>query len=184
MIQGMLAIWSLVSLPFLKPAPKAHLTSQSKMSGSTWVIIQSCFSGSWRSFLYSFSVYYCHLSLISSAFVRSLPFLSFIESIFAWNIPLVALIFLKRSLVLPILLFSSISLHWSPRKSFLSLSAILRNSAFKWEYLSFSLLFFSQLFVMPPQTAILLFCISFSWGWSWFQCQELLFILHHALYQI
>ena len=30
----------------------------------------------------------------------------------------------------------------------------------------FSLLFFSQLFVRPPQTAILLFCISFPWGWS------------------
>ena len=28
------------------------------------------------------------------------------------------------------------------------------------------LLFLSQLFVRPPQTAILLFCISFSWGWS------------------
>ena len=32
--------------------------------------------------------------------------------------------------------------------------------------LGFSLLFFSQLFVRPPQTAILLFCISFPWGWS------------------
>ena len=30
-----------------------------------------------------------------------------------------------------------------------------------------SLLFFSQLFVRPPQTAILLFCICFPWGWSW-----------------
>ena len=30
--------------------------------------------------------------------------------------------------------------------------------------LCFSLLFFSQLFVRPPQTAILLFCISFPWG--------------------
>ena len=29
-----------------------------------------------------------------------------------------------------------------------------------------SLLFFSQLFVRPPQTAILLLCISFLWGWS------------------
>ena len=27
-------------------------------------------------------------------------------------------------------------------------------------------LLFSQLFVRPPQTAILLFCISFPWGWS------------------
>ena len=33
--------------------------------------------------------------------------------------------------------------------------------------LSFSLPFSSQLFVRPPQTAILLFCISFPWGWSW-----------------
>ena len=30
----------------------------------------------------------------------------------------------------------------------------------------FLLLFFSQLFVRPPQTAILLFCISFLWEWS------------------
>ena len=31
--------------------------------------------------------------------------------------------------------------------------------------LCFLLLLFSQLFVRPPQTAILLFCISFPWGW-------------------
>ena len=35
---------------------------------------------------------------------------------------------------------------------------------------------FSQLSVRPPQTAILLFCTTFSWGWSWFlspvQCHE------------
>ena len=96
----------------------------------------------------------------------------------------------KVSLVFPALLFSSISLHWSLRKAFLSLLAILRNSAFKWVYLSFflcfSLPFFSQLFVMPPQTAILLFCISFSWGWSWFlspiQCHEPPSAVHQALY--
>ena len=33
--------------------------------------------------------------------------------------------------------------------------------------LCFSLLFFTELFVRPPQTAILLFCISFPWRWSW-----------------
>ena len=32
--------------------------------------------------------------------------------------------------------------------------------------LCFSLLFISQLFVRPPQTTILPFCISFPWGWS------------------
>ena len=101
-------------------------------------------SGSWRSFLYS-SVYSCHLFLISSASVRSLPFLSFIEPIFAWNVPLVSLIFLKGSLVFPILLFSSISLHWSLRKAFLSFFAILWNSAFKWVYLCFSPLLLASL---------------------------------------
>ena len=106
--------------------------------------------------------------LISFASVRSLPFLSFIEPIFAWNIPLISLIFLKRSLVFPLLLFSSISLHWSLRKAFLSLLAILWNSAFKWVYLSFSPLLFtsllSQLFVRPPQTAILVFLHFFFLG--------------------
>ena len=46
--------------------------------------------------------------------------------------------FMKRSLVFPILLFSSISLHWSPRNGFLSLLVILWNSAFRCLYLSFS----------------------------------------------
>ena len=88
-------------------------------------------------FFYISSMYSCHL-LISSASVRSLPFLSFIVPIFTWNAPLVSLIFLKRSLVFPLLLFSPISLHWSPRKAFLPLLAILWNSAFRWVYLSFS----------------------------------------------
>ena len=58
---------------------------------------------------------------------------------------LVSLIFLKRSLIFPILLFSSFSLHWSLRKAFLCLLAFLWNSAFKWEYLSFSPLLFASL---------------------------------------
>ena len=102
-------------------------------------------SGSLRSFLYSSSVYSWHLFLISSASVRSIPFLSFIVPIFAWNVPLVSLIFLKRSLVFPILLFSSISLHLSLKKAFLSLLAILWNSAFRWVYLSLSPLPFASL---------------------------------------
>ena len=61
------------------------------------------------------------------------------------NVPLVSLIFSKRSLVFPILLFSSVSLHWSLRKAFLSLLAILWNSTFKWVYLSFSPLLLASL---------------------------------------
>ena len=126
---------------FIVMLPKAHLTSHSRMSGSRWVIIPSWLSGLWRSFLYSSSVYSCYLFLISSASVRSIPFLSFTELIFVWNVPLVRLIFLKRSLVFPILLFSSISLHWSLRKAFLSLLAILWKSAFKWVSFLFSFAF-------------------------------------------
>ena len=35
---------------FIVMLPKAHLISQSRMSGSRWVIIPSWLSGSWRSF--------------------------------------------------------------------------------------------------------------------------------------
>ena len=91
------------------------------------------------------SVYFCYLFLISSASVRSIPLLSFIVPIFAWNILLVSLIFLKWSLVFPILLFSSISLCWSLRKAFLSLLAVLWNSAFRWVYLSIFPLPFTSL---------------------------------------
>ena len=162
------------SLPlalFIMMLPKSRLTLHSRMSGSRWVIIPSLLSGSWRSFLYSSSVYYFHLFLISSASLRSIPFLSCIEHIFAWNVPLVSLIFLKRSLVFPILLFSSISLYRSMKKAFLSLLFFwtLHSNGYIFPFLPFFwLLFFSQLFVRPPQTAILLFCISFPWGWSWF----------------
>jgi len=63
------------------------------------------------------------------------------------------------------------------------------NSVFKWVYLSFTPLlftfFFSQLFVRPPQTAILFFCISVSWGWSWslspVECHELPSIVHQEI---
>ena len=54
------------SLPltlFVLMLPKAHLALHSKMSGSSWVcvITPSWLSGSWSSFLYSSSVYSCHL---------------------------------------------------------------------------------------------------------------------------
>ena len=165
--------------------PKAHLTSHSRMSGSRWVITPLWLSWSWSSFLYSSSGYSRHLFLISSASVRSIPFLSYIEPIFAWNVPLVSLILLKRSLVLPILLFSAISLHWSLRKAFLFLLAILWNGYIFPFLLCFLFLLLSQIFVRLPHSAILLSCISFSWGWSWYlspvQCHKSPSIVHQAL---
>ena len=91
---------------FVVMLSKTHLTSHCRISGSSWVITPSWLSRSWSSFLYSSSVYSCHLFLISSASVRSLPFLSFIEPVFAWNVPLVSLLFLRRSLVFLVQLFS------------------------------------------------------------------------------
>ena len=68
----------------------------------------------------------------------------FIVPIFAWNVTLVFLIFLKRSVVFLILLFPSISLHCSLKKAFLSPIGILWNSAFWWVYVSFSPLPFTS----------------------------------------
>jgi len=175
---------------FLVMLPKAHFTSRSRMFGSRWIITPSWLSESWRSFLCRSSVYSCYLFLIPSASVRSIPFLSFIVPIFAWNFPLVSLIFLKTPLVFLILLFSSISLHWSQGRL---------------SYLSLSLLFFRTLhsngYIFPLPFASLLFsaiCKAFSdnhfaflhlsWEWSWslplVQCHECLFIVLQALYQI
>ena len=100
---------------FVVMFPKAHLTSHSRMSGSRWVITPLWLSESWRSFLNGSSEHCCYLFLISSVSVRSIAFLSFIVPILTWNVPLVSLIFLKRSLVFPILLFPYVSLHWSLR---------------------------------------------------------------------
>ena len=41
--------------------PKAHLTSHSRLSGSRWVITPLSLSVSLRSFLYSSSLYSCHV---------------------------------------------------------------------------------------------------------------------------
>ena len=120
-----------------------------------------------------FSVYSCHIFLISSASVQSLPFLSFSVPILAWKFPLISPVFLMRSLVFPTQLFFSIFfffLHYSLKKNFFSLLAFLWNSTFTWVYLSPSPL---------PSTSLLsaiykassdnhfAFLISFSLEWFW-----------------
>ena len=104
--------------------PKAHLTLHPRMSDSWWVTPPLWLSRSLRYFFFYSSLYSCHLLLITSASIRSLLFGSFIVPIFGWNFPLILPIFLKRSLVFPLLLFSSIYLHCSLEKDFLSLLTI------------------------------------------------------------
>ena len=96
---------------FIVMFPKAHLTSQSRMLGSRWIITPSWLSRTLRPFLYSSSVYSSHLFLIYSAFVLSIPFLSFIVPIFAWNIPLVSLIFLRSLDFIVFLYLFALFLH-------------------------------------------------------------------------
>ena len=149
--------------------------------------------GSLRYFLHSSSVYSCHLFLISSASVRSIPFLSFIVPIFAWNVPLVFLIFLERSLVFPILLFSSIFFALIPEEGFLispcySLELCNQMSiSFLFSFAFCFSSFFSYLQGLLRQP-ILPFCISFSWEWFGspppLQYYKPPSIVFQALYQI
>ena len=123
--------------------PKVHLISHSRMSGSRWVITPSWLSGSWRSFLYS-SVYFYHNFLVSSSSVKPIPFLSFIVSIFAWNVLisnfLEEISSLSHSIVF-LYFFALIT-----EEDFLISPAILWNSEFKWVYLSISPLPLASLF--------------------------------------
>ena len=121
---------------FIVMLPKVHLASNSRMSESRWVITPWWFSGSLISFLYSSSVYSCHLLkyfllllcpyhfcslLCPSLYEVFLGISKFFEEISS----------LSHSIVF-------LSFHWSLRNAFLSLLAILWNSAFWWVYLSFS----------------------------------------------
>ena len=149
---------------------KTLLTSPTRISGSRWVTTPLWLSRSLRPFLYS-SVFSCHLFLISSTSARSLLFLSFIVPILAWNVPLISSVSLNSSLVFPILLFSSISLHCSFKKSFLSLLASLWNSAFSWVNLPLSPLTFASLLFSAICKIYsdnhLPSCICFPLGWFW-----------------
>ena len=119
-------------------------------------------------FLYNSSVYSCHLFLISSASVGSILFLSFIEPLFAWNVPLISLIFLRDLWSLPFYcfhLFLCID-HWRSL-SYLSLLLFgtLNSNGYVFPFLlCLTLLFFSQLFVRPSQTTILAFLHFFFLG--------------------
>ena len=150
--------------------PKEHLTLHSKMSGCRCVITPSWLSGSLRSFLYISSVYSCHLFLIPSASVRPVSFLLYVP-FFVRNVPLVPLFFWKGSLVFPILFFPLLVciIHL---RGLSCISLLFFATLHLVEYISpyllcLLLILSSQLFVRPPQTDILLFCISFSWVWSW-----------------
>ena len=150
------------------------------------MITPSWLSGSLRSFLYSSSVHSFHPFLISSALDRSTLFLSFIVPIFAWTLGIPNFVEEISSLSHSIVFFCFFALI--TEEGFLispcySLELCIQMGI---SFLfSFAFHFSSKLFVRPPQTTILSFCISFSWGWSWslppVQCHEPLCIVLQAL---
>ena len=138
-------------------------------------------------FLYSSSVYFCYLFLKSSASVRSLPFLSFIEPIFAWNVPLVPLIFLNKSLVFLFYCFP-VSLH--TEEGFFYLSLLFSETLYSDVYMfPFLLCLFPYLLSTAVCKASsgnhFAFLHCFCWGWCWslppVQCHEAPYIVLQAL---
>ena len=114
-------------------------------------------------FLYSSSVYSFHLFLISSASVRSIPFLSFIVPIFSWNVPLVShfleeISSLSHSIVF--LYFFALITEEGFLISLLFFGTLHSNGYIFPCFICLLLFFFSQLFGRPPQTTILL-CLHF-----------------------
>ena len=67
---------------FVEMLPKAHLTLHSRVLALGEWSHHCSYQGHEDLFLYSSSVYSCHIFLISSVSVRSIPFMSFIVLIF------------------------------------------------------------------------------------------------------
>ena len=149
--------------------PKVHLTLHSRMCGSRWVITPSWFYGSWRSFLYSSSVCSCHLFLISSASVSSIPCLSFIEPTFAWNVPLVSLNFLEEfsSLSHSVVFFYFFALI--TEEGFLTSPCYSLELCIQMGISSIFPLLFTSLFtaICKASSDSHFAFLHFSWGWSW-----------------
>ena len=81
---------------------KVKLLRHVWLLATTWTAAYQALPSKW----FSKQKYWSGVPLPSpSASVRSILFLSFIVPIFAWNVPLVSLIFLKRSLIYPFYCF-------------------------------------------------------------------------------
>ena len=109
------------------------------MFDSRWVITPLWLSESWRSFLYSYgSVYSCHLFFISLLlFIHSISVLYCVPLCMKCSLGISN--FLEEISNVYHSFVSCIFLPWSLTKAFLSLLAILWNSAFIGIYLSFSM---------------------------------------------
>ena len=106
----------------------------------------------------------------------------------AWNVPWSLQLSWRDLQSFPFYCFSLLLCIIHLRASYLSLpfSGTPHSVGYIFSFLPyFSLLFFPQLFLKPPQKTILPFCISFSWEWFWslppVQCYKPLSIVLQAL---
>ena len=124
-----------------------------------------------KTFLYSSSVYSCHLFLGSSASVSAIPFLSFIVSIFAWNVPLVSLIFLKEEIaclshcIIFLCFFALIAEEGFLISLCYSLEPIQMGISFLFSF-AFSFSSFLSYLQGLLRQPFCLFAFLFPWGWS------------------
>ena len=141
--------------------------------------------------LYSSSVSSCHLFLILPTSDRSILLLSLIVPIFAWNVLLVSLIFLKRFLVFPTLMFSSINLYWSlGRLYYLSLLFLGTVHSYRhiFPFLHCLSLLFSPIYKVSSGKHFAFLHFFFPWGWFWslppVQCCKPLSTVLQAFYRL
>ena len=139
---------------FVVMLSKAHLPSHSRMSGSRWADHTIVVIGVINIFLYSSSVYFCHLFLISSASHRFLVFLSLLWlSLHEMKTDLSNFCKEISSLSHCIIFFCLYTVHLR-RSSILSLlfSITLHSVGHIFSFLPcLSLFFFSQLFIKVSQ---------------------------------
>ena len=114
-------VWTFLAFPFFGIGMKTYLFQS---CGHCWV-----FPICWH---------------IETSILTASSFRIWNSSAETWNVPFIALIS-WRFLFFPVR-FPSIFLHWSLRKPFLSLLAILWSSAFRWIYPSFFSLPFPSFF--------------------------------------
>ena len=128
-------------------------------------------------------------SSISSTSIRTLPFLSCIFPVLAYNVPLVSPVFLNRSHPSHSVVF----LYFYALFMYLFLLGVLWNSAFSWVYLSHSLLPFafllSSVICKASSTNQFAFLHFFFFGMPFqslppVQCYKPLSIVLQALYQM
>ena len=129
---------------FIAMLPKAHLTSHSKMSGSRWVITPLWLSGLVRLSLYSSCVFLPPLlNILFFCYVHTISILYRAHLCMKCSLGISNVLEVISSLSHSVVFLYFFALIM--RKAFLSLIAILSNSAFRWVYLSFSPLTFSSL---------------------------------------